>query len=245
MNKVYLITGAGHFPGIGSCTAEYLLKENNYVVINSRTFDENWIDIKQKYSDRLQIVVGDITQPDIQNEFINTAIDNWKRIDVLINNASFVKPNDASDRDIWYSEFLINTIVPYELSMQCKPYLERTNGSIVMIGSRVGLQVAPEHNMVYGTAKAAMHQLTKSLAVSLSPHIRVNALLPGMFESARFNKKFNDKSTEIVQKYVNKSLLHSTLEAQEIVNSIVFLANNKNITGQLLPICNGASVNIA
>jgi len=245
MNKVYLITGAGHFPGIGSCTAEYLLKENHNVVINSRTFDETWIEIKQKYNDRLQIVVGDITDPDIQNKFISTALDNWNQIDVLINNASIIEKINDNNRDMWNLEFLINTIVPFELSIKCKPYLNKTNGAIIMIGSRVGLQVAPEYNMIYGITKSAMHQLTKSLAVALSPNIRVNAILPGLFESARFNKKFNEKSNQIVQKYIGKSLLNSTLEVQEIVNSIVFLANNKNITGQLLPICNGASVNIA
>ncbi|NDH09605.1 MAG: SDR family oxidoreductase [Gammaproteobacteria bacterium] len=243
----YWITGAGHFSGIGSAVALHLLKNNNNVVINSRTIDKAWYDYKNYFGDNLQIVKGDITDTNIQNKFISYVYNfpNFSKFDGLINNASTVGQYNNIKREDWNREFLINVIVPYELSLKAKPYLEASNGAIVNIGSRVGLQVAPSHNMVYGVAKAAEHQLTLSMAAEFAPNIRVNALLPGCFVSARLQDKFGENTDKIIENYKKKSLLNSVLDEQEIVKSVVFLLENKNITGQLLPICNGASVNLA
>lgn len=240
----YWITGAGHFSGIGSAVALQLLKNDKKVVINSRNIDAIWYDYKKQFGNKLQIVKGDITNPEIQDEFLSYYYD-FKSFDGLINNASTVGQYTNPTREDWNKEFLINVIVPYELAKKAKNYLNESKGSIVNIGSRVGLQVAPTHNMVYGITKSAEHQLTLSLAVEFAPNIRVNALLPGCFVSARLEQKFGDKTEKIVNNYKNKSLLNSTLDESEIVKAVIFLLENTNITGQLLPICNGASINLA
>lgn len=240
----YWITGAGHFPGIGSAVALQLLKNNKKVVINSRNIDDIWYDYKKQYNDNLQIVKGDITDPKIQDEFLSYYYD-FKNFNGLINNASTVGQYTNPTREDWNKEFLINVIVPYELSLKAKNYLSESKGSIVNIGSRVGLQIAPSHNMVYGITKSAEHQLTQSMAVEFAPYIRVNALLPGCFVSARLEQKFGENTEKIVYNYRNKSLLNSTIDEIEIVKAVIFLLENTNITGQLLPICNGASLNLA
>jgi 3-oxoacyl-[acyl-carrier protein] reductase len=114
-----------------------------------------------------------------------------------------------------------------------------------MIGSRMGIQVTSKdsaNNLCYSITKSAMHHLTKSLAVTLGPNIRVNAIAPGMIESARLTNKFNDIE-ELKQKFVNNSLLNNTVNINSLIDSIIFLADNSSITGQILSVCNGASVN--
>ena len=180
----------------------------------------------------------------VQDDFFSY-VEKFETFDGLINNASTVGQYSNPIREDWNKEFLINVIVPYELSLKAKPWLEKSHGSIINIGSRVGLQVAPSHNLVYGIAKSALHQLTLSLAVQLAPHVRVNAVLPGCFVSARLQDKFGENTQNIIEKYKNKSLLNAVLDEEEIVKSVMFLLDNKNITGQLLTVCNGASINVS
>jgi NAD(P)-dependent dehydrogenase (short-subunit alcohol dehydrogenase family) len=245
MSKVYLITGAGHFPGIGSCLAEYLLHTDQCVVINSRSFDQKWSDLKKSYPNNLRIVEGDITDSQIQDKFIKTAIDSWNRIDTLVNNAGKVTTNPP-DRNEWAEEFLLSVTVPYELSVKSAEYLKSANGSIIMIGSRSGIQVAQKNtnnDIAHSIAKTAMHQLAKYLSVMLCPDIRVNVVAPGMFETSRHDIRYTkDEQALIKQRFINSALINGTVSADGIISTILFLANNPNITGQLIPVCNGTTV---
>jgi NAD(P)-dependent dehydrogenase (short-subunit alcohol dehydrogenase family) len=246
MSKVYVITGAGHFPGVGACLAEHLLRTGHSVAINSRTFDARWAELHNEYPNNLVIVPGDITDPSIQDTLITTAINNWGKIDTLVNNASTIKISDTPNREDWNQEFLMNVTVPHELSLKCEPYLKKTYGNIVMIGSRAGLHVSVKKdvpgNLLYSVAKSSMHHLTKSLAVLLSPEIRVNAIASGMMDTARVNIKFGDATADLQQKYKSSSLTGKLVNVNDIVDSVVFLDNNMSITGQILPVCCGASV---
>jgi NAD(P)-dependent dehydrogenase (short-subunit alcohol dehydrogenase family) len=247
MKKVYLITGAGHFPGIGSCLAEYLLEHDHNVVINSRTFDSEWQEIQSQYSEQLRIVAGDITDPAVQDHMISNAIDSWGRIDVLVNNASSTKNFPLSDREEWNKEFLLNVIVPYELSTRASEYLRLSKGSIIMIGARVALQIlrpSDAKNLAYSASKSAMHHLSTSLSVLLGPDIRVNTVAPALFPSARQQVKYTQQQlVDLATRWHDDSLTGEIVSSQGLVDTVIFLANNPNITGQIIPVCNGATVN--
>jgi NAD(P)-dependent dehydrogenase (short-subunit alcohol dehydrogenase family) len=250
MKKVYLITGAGHFPGMGSCLAEHLLRTGQRVVVNSRSFDDRWHELAVEFSDSLVLVAGDITNSDAQDSMVRTAIDAWGQIDSVINNASTLTTSPNPNRDEWNLEFLMNVIVPYELAMKSAEYLRKTKGSIVMIGSRSGIQVGVKRNngsnLSYSVAKSAQHHLAKSLSVMLGPEIIVNAVAPGMFQSARWKNKWGDEGGKVVeQKFIDSSLTDDILTIEGIIDSILMLAHNRNLTGQVLPVCAGTSVHRA
>lgn len=245
MSKVYLITGAGHFPGIGSCSAEHLLITGQCVVINSQNIDSRWDELKNQYPDNLRIVKGDITDSIVQDKFISEAITTWGRIDTLISNAA-KSTSKTPDRDEWNEEFLLNVIVPYELATKCTKYLNETKGSIVLIGSRSGVMSAPknvDNDIAYGIAKSATHQLGKYLSVLLCPNIRVNVVIPGMIITSRHDIRFTvDEKNAMKQRFINDALIEDIVDMDDIIDSIVFLSNNSSITGQLLPVCNGSTV---
>lgn len=244
--KVYLITGAGHFPGIGSCLAEQLLEQDQYLVINSRSLDDKWTDLKNRYSDNVCFVLGDITDPAVQDKFISTAIDTWGKIDVLVNNASTMGTGPSPSREDWNQEFLLNVTVPYELAIKSAEYLKSTQGSVIMIGSRLGVQVVANQNsgnLAYSISKSAMHYLSTSLAVILSPGVKVNTVVPGFFPSARQKIKYSDDEIEKLKtKFSEKSLTKDVVSAKGLVDTVIFLVNNPNITGQTISVCNGATV---
>jgi 3-oxoacyl-[acyl-carrier protein] reductase len=247
VKKVFVITGAGHFPGMGSAIAEYLINQGCYVAINSRNIDDRWYDIQKEFPNTLTIVKGDITDQAIQNRLLSETLAAWGQVDVLINNASTVTTSSSPDREEWNLEFLMNVVVPYELSMKFSPYLKAVNGSIVMIGSRAGIQVAASrdnpHNLSYSIAKSAQQHLTKSLAVILSPEVTVNSIAPGYFASSRHKVKFTDEMIQFQkERFERTSLTNEVLNENGIIDSVLFLANTRNVTGQILPVCAGASV---
>jgi NAD(P)-dependent dehydrogenase (short-subunit alcohol dehydrogenase family) len=241
----YFITGAGHLNGLGGALALHLLECGKNVVINGRNIDDKWYEYKMAYADRLHIVVGDITDPEIQELFINEAY-TLGGMDALINNASSIE-SDPRNRDDWQNDYLINVIVPYELSWKARLHLSKTKGCIVNIGSRAGLQVTNEGgNVPYSIAKAALHHLTITLASQFHfDPVRVNAIAPGMFESDRLKIKFAGDYSDNEQRFFKKSIIKDRITHEELVKSVMFLIENKNITGQILPICNGASINRA
>lgn len=240
----YFITGAGHLNGLGGALALYLLENGKNVVINSRNVDDKWYEYKIAYADRLHIVVGDITDPEVQDCFINE-VKNFDRFDALINNASSTDI-DIRKREDWQYDYLINVIVPYELSWKAMPFLSKSKGSIINIGSRAGLQVPDGVNVPYAVSKAALHHLTMTLASHLSfSQIRVNAIAPAFFESDRLKKKLHQGYYAKSSDFEANSPLKTPITHEQLVKSVVFLIESPNITGQILPICNGSSINSA
>jgi NAD(P)-dependent dehydrogenase (short-subunit alcohol dehydrogenase family) len=247
MQKVYLITGAGHFPGIGSCLAEKLLTSGQCVVVNSRKFDLKWTELQEQYPDSVRIVSGDITDSDVQDLFVSTAISTWGRLDVIVNNAGSILTSDNPDRAEWSADYLINVITPYELAVKAKSYLDAVNGSVIMISSRLATQVGVKpgnaNNLSYGVAKSAMNHLARSLAVLLSPNIRVNVVASGLVTTARHKFKYTEEQyAKTKQTWLSASLIQDTVKMDSIVDSVIFLADNASITGQILPVCNGAGM---
>ena len=244
--KTWIITGAGHFPGIGACLAQHMLEQGNRVAINSRSFDPEWYQLKETYTQNLLMISGDITCKHTQTHLVEQTVTQWNSIDVLVNNASTVESAILPGREDWNQEYMMSVIVPYELSMLCKDHLAQNSGSVIMIGSRAALVVTSQPgactNLSYGVAKSAQNHLVKSLAVIMSPHVRVNAIAPATFPSQRFDKKFADQSSQIQQQQKNNSLTGQLVDTAGLTSLLTMLAYNHNITGQIVPICNGSSI---
>jgi ketoreductase RED2 len=243
--KTYIITGAGHFPGIGSSTALKLIKEKNNVVVNSRSFDDQWHEIKKQFPDQIILACGDIADVDTQQTLVDLAIDQWKGIDGLINNASTGKAeflNDQITRDCWNNNFQINVVSAYELSYLCYPYLKKTNGSIVNVSSRASLQPGVGNNMAYAVSKAALNHLTRQLALIFSPEITVNTICPGWTDSQRLQKILGDGYKEKSEKFRSRVLIQEFVDPDQVADSIAYLLTARQITGQLLSIDGGASI---
>lgn len=241
--KVYLITGAGHFPGIGSNLAK-ILADQHCVVVNARRFDNAWYQL-QNQNVKVRLVAGDVRNTQIQIDMIDTAINTWGRIDGIIHNAS---PSETAtytagrlDQHCWYDNLETNVIAVYELSMLAQKHLLDTQGSIVCIGSRSAQQAGTGNNIAYSTAKAAMHHLTKELALSMAP-VRVNAVSPGLVASQRLENILQDRMDSRVAQWQESSLCGELITPKDIAESVIHLLNSRNITGQVLNVCGGASI---
>lgn len=236
MNQVLIVTGASRDPSIGSAVAKQALDQGWNVVVNGRS-EPYWHD------DRAVFVLGDIQSESTQQAIIDTAIDKWGRIDGIVHNAAL--GNSASDPtvDDWLDEYSINVIAPYELTKRARSWLNQSQGAVVMIGSRSGVRPYQPNSIAYGVSKSAMHHLTKELAVRFAP-IRVNAVAPGLTLSARQLKKWDDPTWKaaITAGWEQRSLLPGFVEVAQVADSVLYLLNAKNVTGNILEINNGVNI---
>lgn len=242
--KVYVVTGAGHFPGIGSCTAKRAFDQGHQVVVNGRNFDPAWQDLANANPDRIKLIQGSVLETSVQNQIV-AAAQEWGRMDVLVHNAALRHSNFKPSRQDWFDEYAINVVAPHELTELAQPLLDQSQGSVVMIGSRSGLKVNKNMAISYALAKAAMHHMVRELSTRLAPNIRVNGIAPGLTETNRIKEKYEQNETfkiNVPKFFYDVSFLDRLVDVENIVDTVEYLSNNASITGQIIHVDCGASV---
>lgn len=246
LNKVVLVTGGSS--GIGAATASLLTAEGAYVILTGRN-EKNLQKVSEKcYKDswnRPNIVPGDLTKEDDVKRIMETSLGFHNKIDILINNAGILEMGSIENTSLEQFDRLINTNVRsmYQLTMLAVPHLIKSQGNIVNVSSVNGLR--PFANVLsYNISKAAVNQLTQSVAMELaSKNVRVNAVNPGVVITEL--QKRGGLSQEDYEKFLIRSQETHPLGrpglTHEVAEAIAFLASDKAsfITGVTLPVDGG------
>jgi NAD(P)-dependent dehydrogenase (short-subunit alcohol dehydrogenase family) len=156
-------------------------------------------------------------------------------IDVLVNNAANYETAAFDKLTVaqWDAIFASNTRGPFLVSREALPYLKKRQGRIINMGSLGGLRPWATHAH-YCSSKAAVHMLTKVMAIALAPEIAVNAVAPGMIE-------LGEKSAAAFMKRMAKQTpMRRNGTAADIAAAAMFFATApKFITGQVLVVDGG------
>ncbi|MEC9062079.1 MAG: pteridine reductase [Pseudomonadota bacterium] len=162
----------------------------------------------------------------------------WGQIDVLVNNASSFYPTpvgDISEED-WVSLIGSNVKGPLFLSQALAPALALSNGCIInMVDMHVDRPL-PKHS-VYLIAKSGLASLTKSLAIDLAPHVRVNGIAPGAILWPE--REMGDDEKE---KLLSSIPLGELGTPADIAKTLSFLVSAPYITGQIIYVDGGRSL---
>ena len=244
--KTIIVTGSGHFPGIGSAIALRFLQLGHNVAVISRSFDSQWAEHQTQNPEHLMLIATDITHAKNQDQIIDQVTEKFHGIDILVNNAAPTdRPCHTQDgilsRESWSLNNLLNQIVPYELSMKCMFWLRQGKGNIINIGSRAGIQTGCGNNIAYSVSKASLHHLTKEMALSCAP-VRVNAIAPGLVITKRFSNIYTNNTEARLDQWMNQSLLQQEITDQDVADAALYLAQSHNVTGQILNVCGGATI---
>ena len=191
---------------------------------------------------RCVAVQADVADPEDCNRFVEQAVAELGRVDVLVNNAGIgtAAPATREQPDEFRRVIDINLNGSYWMAQACGRAMGRTGGgSIINIGSVLGSTTAGLPQAAYAASKAAIIGLTRDLAQQWTgrKNIRVNALAPGFFES--------EMTDQYPDGYLDQMMFRVPMarkgEAHELVAAAIFLASDASsyVTGVLLPVDGG------
>lgn len=194
-----IVTGASSDDGIGSECAKILASRGCNVVVNYASNKEGAEAVvaacKAAGGDAIA-VQGDVSKDADCKRLVQSCLDKWGRLDVLVNNAATTKPiphrrMDLLDKDEFERVFGVNVIGNYQMTRAAGPHLKASGDAAIVNISSVGAMRAGGSSMAYTASKAALNNLTLSSARVLAPEVRVNALCPGGMLGAWTRKILN------------------------------------------------------
>ncbi|MFZ0834749.1 MAG: SDR family oxidoreductase [Mycobacterium sp.] len=241
-HQVAVVTGAGR--GLGAAIALAFAEVGADVVISSRTrseLDDVATQIRA-LGRRAHVVVADLADTDATAALAQTAVDEFSRLDIVVNNVGGTMPNlllNTSTKDL-KSAFTFNVATAHALTIAAVPLmLEHSGGgSIINITSTMG-RLAGRGFAAYGTAKAALAHYTRLAALDLCPRVRVNAIAPGSIHtSALAVVAGNDDMRKQLEKATPMRRLG---EPADIAAAAVYLASPAGayLTGKTLEVDGG------
>ncbi|PIE37124.1 MAG: pteridine reductase [Gammaproteobacteria bacterium] len=239
-NRVILITGAAK--RLGANTARYLHQRGYNIVLHyhrSRADADSLADeLNQARANSAITVAADLLDCN-PAQLAEQAAGNWGRLDVLINNASSFYPTalEAISEQDWQALIGTNLKAPLQLSQACAKYLRQQQGCIINMIDIYHDRPMPGH-VVYSIAKAGLAGLNRSLALELAPDVRVNGIAPG----AILWPEHSDADHEA--RILRKIPLQRTGQADDIAQGIAYLIRAHYVTGHILPIDGGRSLNL-
>ena len=166
------------------------------------------------------------------------------RLDVLINNAGTtaswkLKDLESLSLEEWDRVFAVNVRGLFQVTRAAAPLLRLNNGCVINTASIVGLRPGPQP-LPYAASKAAVVNLTKTLAWNLGPEIRVNAVAPGWMEGDWMKRMLKDKYDELMAKRAKATPLKRVVTADDVAETMMSLIqSNCFVTGEVIVIDGG------
>jgi NAD(P)-dependent dehydrogenase (short-subunit alcohol dehydrogenase family) len=242
-NQAAVITGAG--TGIGAAAAVRFVREGASVVIVGRR-ESKLQEVAREIGDpkRVTVVPGDVVDVKTSQTAVRTCLERFGRVDVVVSNAAVFSPTPflSANYDDWRKVFDIIMLGSYYLTREgAKAMIERKiAGRIINVTSIHGTQ-GEANASNYGSAKAAVNQFTRCMAIELAPHnIRVNCVAPGFVDTPMsvYNGVNELENPRFLRQYVTERRIPMARASrpEEIAGSILFLASEDSsyVTGHVL-----------
>lgn len=250
--RVALVTGGAGYLGQAFC--ETLLELGAEVCILDISADRAQRlaeDLTQRFKVRCTAVTADIAHEDQVARAIERGVANHGRLDVLVNNAAYPPSKLPEDKrflegqslSTWQANLDVMLTGTFLVTRACMGNLTKSGGgSVINIASIYGL-VGPDMRLYEGTemlnpafyavSKGGIVQLTRYLATSLAPAVRVNCIAPGGI--------FRDQPASFVEKYCARTPLGRMATEEDLKGTLAFLASDlsKYITGQVIAVDGG------
>ena len=243
--KKALVTGAGR--GIGRATALLFAQEGAEVVaadLSQAEADATVAEIARA-GGKAVALAADLGDPAQAKDMMAMAIAAFGGLDILVNNAGVPKPAGATfefdDWDAWDKVWDVNVRSVFICSQQAAKWMkDHGGGKIVNVGSQTGIAGQPYVN-AYGPSKAAVHNLTRSLAVEWAKWgINVNCVAPCWTRTPRLETAL-DKGVTSEEEIAKRCPMGRAAEPEEVAKAILFMASDDAgfITGTILPVDGG------
>jgi len=232
--KTVLVTGAAK--RIGRCIALALAERGADVAITylaSQADAEQTVQALAEQDVDALAIRCDLRNPEDIEQTVATVINDFGRIDLLVNNAGIFASEALEEisADQWDAMFTTNTRAPFLMAKAAHPHLRAVKGRILNIGSLGGLHPWATHAH-YCTSKAALHMLSQTMAKAWAPEISVNCIAPGMIVQGEVDEAY--------EHLARKTPMQRNGTAEDVAAAAIFFATAPHfITGQLLAVDGG------
>jgi len=243
--KAALVTGGA--TGIGRAAALALARAGYDVCINYGSSEAAARETAQaagKAGAKALLVKCDVSDENAVRAMLESVRKTFGRLDVLVNNAGTTaawKPKDLESLSLeeWDRVFAVNVRGLFQVTRAAVPLLKESKGCVVNTASIVGLRPGPQP-LPYAASKAAVVNLTKTLAWNLGPEIRVNAVAPGWMEGDWMKRMLKDKYDDLMGKRAKATPLKRVVTAEDVAETMMSLVQgNRFVTGEIVVIDGG------
>ena len=238
-DKTAIITGGG--TGIGLATARAFYQEGAKIILFGRR-KEKLEKAVEKLVESAFIVLGDMSNNDDLVQLFNETLHNFKKIDVLVNNAGLFNGSPLHEiSDSQWDEIMdINIRSVFQLTRRVLPaMLSQKYGNIIHISSILGLIAVPQV-AAYNVSKGALNQFSRSIAVEYgSSGIRSNSICPGLIATDMTADLMKD--ADLMKEWSKEYPIGRFGKPEDVANACLYLASDESsfVTGITLPVDGG------
>ncbi len=244
--KKALVTGGA--TGIGRSAVMALAAAGYDVAINyssSKAAAEDVAKQAQTLGAQTLLLHCDVSDDAAVRQMLDQVGQTFGHLDALINNAGTtaswkIKDLESLDMDEWDRTFAVNVRGTFQVSRAAVPWLKKgKQPSIVNTASIVGMRPGPQP-LPYAASKAALINLTKTLAWNLGPDIRVNAVAPGWMEGDWMERMLGEKYEPFMTARAKATPLKRCVTADDVAEVMLnLIQSNRFVTGEIVVIDGG------
>lgn len=246
--KTIVVTGGAKGIGAG-CAGVFHREGGNVVILDVDEKAGN--ELSRKFGDGAIFIECDISKEHEVEMAINRTVDEFGRLDVLVNNAGILRYANVTETSLedWDSIMNINVKGAFLCAKHAIPEMLKNSSGVVVNMSSVQAYVTQEKVAAYVTSKSALIGLTQSIAVDYAPEIRSVAICPGGIDTPLNREAFRQSSDpeKARQETIDIHLVGRMGTIEEIGEFVAFVAGEKGsfITGQSLRIDGGIGLKVA
>ena len=237
--KTALITGGA--ARIGAQIARTLHENNFKIFIHCNQS----LEIAELLSDELNSIIKDSSEVISGNlndiESISSIVNSVNSLDLLVNNASVFYPKSVENSEIddWNDVINVNLRATFFLSKGLSKKLTISSGSIINIID-IHAERPLKNHAVYNISKAGLKMMTQTLAKELAPNVRVNGVSTGSILWPEDSAEISETEKKLM---LERIALNRQGSPQDIADTVLFLAKSDYITGQIINIDGGRTLN--
>jgi len=235
--KVALVTGAAK--RLGRAIALHLAEEGADLIVHYHRSPADAREVVTQITSlgrRAICLPADLAKKsDIDKLFADTKKE-FGRLDILVNNASNFLHADfpSTTEEIWDAALDVNLKAPFFCSQAAAPLLKRSDGVIINLSDVAGF-LGWTGYIPHSVSKAGVSMLTRVLAKTLAPEIRVNAIAPGTIS-------MSGDPPDLAADFIKRAPLQRTGTTEDVTSAISFLINSPFITGEVLVLDGGRTL---
>ncbi len=227
--------------GLGQCLCHALARAGAHVCVIYKQSHELAQQVARECTalgPRAVPFQADVTDQAQIETLVQRVLDEFGRLDILVNNAAYnqwipFKDLEQLTPEVWAYILHYNTTGPFLMMRAVAPVmLRQQRGRIVNIGSVAGLSPGGS-SIAYAVSKAALIHLTRCMAVALAPHVLVNCVAPGLMEGTRMTARLDP---EYVEQARRTTALMRAADKDDVADQVVTFCRTDSTTGQTVVI---------